>query len=315
MINQNDHRRARRLTPAISALAAFEAVVRNGSFTVAAEELALTQSAVSRQVSGLEQLLGVALLEKNRRRQVVVTASGAYYAEQIRQVLTHLAAATTEAITLGDRGGVLRLGIPPTFGSLWLIPRMPSFFQAHPNVTVEFSTRLPSRPHSGPGDLHALIDFTTAPGPDAVWEELIQLELRAVATEEIADAIRRSDKGGLANVHALLHTSERSNWLGLFGELQLDILRQQPLLTFENYTMLLQAAVRGLGVALAPNELIENDLSAKRLVHVSDLSAKSRSVGYLVFHQEMSAYPPLVAFREWLHDTMKEGRPAVPGVG
>src|SRR5262245_17535057 len=128
MIKEHEPRRARRLTPPISALAAFEAVARRGSFTAAAEELALTQSAVSRQMSALEKLLGVALVEQDRRRQVLLTPSGAFYAEHVRQMLSGLAAATTETIALGGRGRVLRLGIPPAFGSRWLIPRMPSFF-------------------------------------------------------------------------------------------------------------------------------------------------------------------------------------------
>lgn len=311
MTNQHEPRRPRRLTPPISALAAFEAVVRRGSFTAAAEELALTQSAVSRQVSTLENLLGVALLEQNRRRQIVLTASGAYYAEQVRQMLSHLTAATTEAISLGDRGRVLRLGIPPTFGSLWLIPRMPSFFDAHPDVAVEFSTRIPSRPNSGLGDLHALIDFAAAPGIGAEWEELMQLQLRPVATENIAEAIERSDNAALANIHLLVHPSERASWPELFADPQLKSLRTQPMLTFENYTMLLQAAVRGLGIALAPVELIESDLSTKRLVPIGDLSIKARSAGYLVYHREMSGYPPLAAFRTWLFNSVKDSDAAV----
>ncbi|WP_158401905.1 LysR substrate-binding domain-containing protein [Celeribacter indicus] len=289
--------------------------MRNGSFTAAAEELALTQSAVSRQVAGLEELLGVPLLEKNRRRQIVATASGAYYAEQIRQILTHLTAATTEAITLGDRGGVLRLGIPPTFGSLWLIPRMQSFFKTYPNVTVEFSTRLPSRPHASPGELHAVIDFAPAPGSDAVWEELIHLELRAVASEQVAEAIQKGDKGALSGIHLLLHTSERANRSNFFDDLKLEVLRSSPLLTFENYTMLLEAAARGLGVALAPKELLGNDILSKRLVHVTDLSIKSRSISYLVYPEEMQSYPPLVAFRTWLHEIMAADIQAVAEAG
>ena len=304
MTNQNEQRRSRRLMPPISALAAFDAVVRRGSFTAAAEELALTQSAVSRQVNALEKQLGVTLLEPNRRRQIVLTASGGFYAEQVRQILSQLTAATTEAIALGDRGRVLRLGIPPTFGSLWLIPRMPSFFEAHPDIAVEFSTHLPSHPQSGPGSFHALIDFAPSPGTDATWEKLIDLELRPVATPHIAEAMRQSDNACLSHVHLLIHTSERFRWTELFNDPRWEILRSQPALTFENYTMLLQAAVKGIGIALAPVELIEADLAAKRLVPVVDWSIEGRSAGYLIYDPQMSAYPPLVAFRAWLLDAI-----------
>lgn len=299
--------------PPIAALSAFEAVVRHASFTAAAEELALTQSAVSRQVSSLENLLGVALLEPNRRRQIVLTASGAFYAEQVRQMLSQLTAATTEAIALGDRGRVLRLGIPPTFGSLWLIPRMQSFFAAYPDVAVEFSTRVPSRPHSGLGNLHALIDFADTPGMDGEWEKLIELELRPVATAQITEAIANSDQAALANAHLLVHSSERANLSGLFKDPKLAALRSQPTLTFESYAMLFQAAIRGLGIAFAPIELIGGDLSAKRLVPVTDFSLQARSTGYLIYQREMAGYPPLAAFRTWLLDTVRESRTTTAG--
>src|SRR5882672_2785412 len=104
MTKEHELSPARRLLPPISALAAFEAVARRGSFTSAAEELALTQSAVSRQVGALETLLGVALFEGNRRKQVVLTPSGVFYAERVRQLLSSLAAATAETIALGGRG-------------------------------------------------------------------------------------------------------------------------------------------------------------------------------------------------------------------
>lgn len=305
MPEEYERARPRRLMPSVSALAAFEAVVRNGSFTAAAGELALTQSAVSRQIIALEDMLGVVLIDKERRRQVVLTASGTFFVDRVREILSQLTAATTEAIALGDRGRALRLGIPPTFGSLWLIPRMPSFFAAHPDITVEFSTRVPSQPRSGPGDLHALIDFQTSPGDDAMWEELIQLELRPVATREIAEAVAERDRARLSSIHVLVHTSERANWPHIFERLELAHLRTRPLLTFENYTMLLQAAARGLGVALAPVALMENDLSSGRLVPISDISVPSRRAGFLIYQPQMDTYPPLVAFREWLHDTIR----------
>lgn len=300
MIKQHHLRRARRLTPPISALAAFEAVVRCGGFTAAAEELALTQSAVSRQVSALEKLLGVALLEQHGRRQVVLTASGAFYAEQVRQLLSNLVSATTETIALGGRGRGLRLGIPPTFGSRWLIPRMPSFFNAHPDITVEFSTRLPTRPHAGLEGLHAMIDFGSSPGDNAQWERLIQYELRPVATPQIAHALKRSSKANLANIHLLVHPTERGGWSELFKNPQLGALRSQPILAFEHYTMLFQAAVSGVGIALAPVDLIETELSSKRLVPIGSHSIKSQYVGYLVYHPEKTSYLPFQAFRTWL---------------
>ena len=308
MIKRHELRHARRLTPPISALAAFEAVARHGSFTEAAAELSLTQSAVSRQVSALEKLLGIALFEQDRRRHVALTASGVFYAEHVRQMLSNLAAATTETIALGGRGRVLRLGIPPTFGSRWLIPRMPSFFAAHPDIAVEFSTRIPFRPNAGLENLHALIDFASSPGAGAEWQKLIELELRPVATPQLARALKRPASLDLANILLLVHTSERATWSDVFNNPRLGILRSQPMLTFENYTMLFQAAATGLGIALAPMELIEAELSTKSLVPITDLAIRSRNVGYLVYQRDRSGYPPLEAFRAWLFAAVRTGR-------
>src|SRR6476620_456105 len=106
--------------PSLSALAAFEAAARHGSFTRAAEELNLTQGAVRRQVSQLEQTLGLALFQRVRQR-VSLTPAGSAYAAEIRDGLSRLAAATVSAMAFRGASGVLNLAILPTFGTRWLI--------------------------------------------------------------------------------------------------------------------------------------------------------------------------------------------------
>jgi LysR family glycine cleavage system transcriptional activator len=308
MQKRNEVQLARRLTPPISALAAFEAVARRGSFTAAAQELSLTQSAISRQINALESLLGVPLFERNRRKQVVLTPSGSFYVERVRQMLSSLAAATTEAIALSGRGRALRLGIPPTFGSRWLVPRMPGFFAAHPDITVEFTTRIPFRPHAGLENLDALIDFAAAPGTDGSWHKLLEQELRVVAAPSLAKRLERPSSADIAALHLLVHLSERKTLPEVFTAPGLHVFRSHPMLTFESYTMLFQAAAAGLGIALAPMELIETELSTGSLVPISDLSIKSKNVGYLVHEPEKAGYPPLKAFRDWLFASVASAR-------
>ncbi|WP_268892718.1 LysR substrate-binding domain-containing protein [Maritimibacter sp.] len=132
------------------------------------------------------------------------------------------------------------------------------------------------------------------------------MDLRAIATPEIAEAVLADDKDMLRQTHVLLHVTERVIWASLFEIPALPGLRSRPLLTFENYTMFLQTVSRGLGIALAPVQLIKNDLAKGRLVTVSDMAVKSRSVGYLVYQQQMENYPPLVAFRDWLRETIAD---------
>ena len=131
---------SRRLVPPLSALVAFEAAARLGSFTRAADELSLTQSAISRRVIVLEELIGMRLFERVRNT-VTLTPVGVFYAERIQSTLASLASATQEASLFLKRGGLLRLGMPPTFGTRWLIPRLGDFALHCPDVTVNFAAR------------------------------------------------------------------------------------------------------------------------------------------------------------------------------
>jgi LysR family transcriptional regulator, glycine cleavage system transcriptional activator len=308
MSKQHKPTAARRLLPPIAALSAFEAVARRGSFTAAADELTLTQSAISRQVGALEALLGVALFEGNRRKQVVLTPSGLFYAERVGQLLSTLAAATSETIALGGRGRALRLGIPPTFGSRWLIPRIQGFFKGHPDIAVEFTTRVPGRPNPDLENIDALIDFAPTPGVNAEWHKLMELELRPVATPDLAARVLHAEAGDLTDIHVLVHVTERAALSAMLREPALALLRGQPMLTFESYAMLFQSAHAGLGIGIAPMEFIEHELTAGTLVPLAEQAIISGNVGYLVYQAAKSSYPPLEAFRTWLFKMVNSNR-------
>ena len=130
----------RRLFPSISSLRALEALDRLGSASAAAEELALTQSAVSRQLQTLENQLGVELISRDRKRLSLTPAAQEYVAE-IRQGLNHIAQASLK-LHVAPVGGTLNLAILPTFGMRWLVPRLPHFARLHPDITINMSTRL-----------------------------------------------------------------------------------------------------------------------------------------------------------------------------
>lgn len=302
---EHEFSHSRRLLPPLSALAALEAVARRASFTAAAQELSLTQSAVSRQISGLESLLGVALFEVNRRKQVTLTPSGVFYAERARQLLSNLATATTEAIALGGKGRSLRLGIPPTFGSRWLIPRMHDFVVAHPNIHIEFTTRIPGRSSPVLDNLDAVIDFARTPGSAYEWHQLMTLELAAVTTPELAQRFGQADSSAFGKAHLLVHATERHALHKILRDPGMRPLRNQAMLTFENYAMLFQAAQAGLGVGLAPTAFIANELATKALVPINAHPVESSTIGYLVYPVEKATYPPLRAFRNWLFISAK----------
>ena len=131
---------SRKLLPSSSALAAFDSVARLGSFSLAADELSLTQGAISRQVMSLEEQLGVRLFERGARG-VSLTAEGRTYAKAIGAALGEIRAASLQLMTK-THGSVLNLAMLPTFGTRWLLPRIPDFVDSHPEITINFATRI-----------------------------------------------------------------------------------------------------------------------------------------------------------------------------
>src|SRR3569832_1367152 len=130
----------RRLLPNTAALAAFEAVARLGSFTAAARELDLTQGAISRQISLLEEQFGRRLFERDSRN-VRLSAAGEIYAEAVRAALGQLRDAALGLMS-NRHSGVLNVAILPTFGTRWLMPLIPDFVARHPDITINFATRI-----------------------------------------------------------------------------------------------------------------------------------------------------------------------------
>lgn len=131
---------SRRFLPSLSALQAFEAAARHGSFSRAAQELNLTQGAVSRQVRGLENALGVRLFELVRQR-VILTDLGRRYLEDVRRTIDSLERSSLRAMAMAGAADIIDLAVLPTFGSRWLMPRLPLFYADHPDVTVNCASR------------------------------------------------------------------------------------------------------------------------------------------------------------------------------
>jgi len=130
----------RRKIPSIEALIAFEAAARYQSFTRAADELALTQSAVSRQIAAMEEYLGVPLFNRVKQR-LALTELGQIYAAQIRDHLLRLERDTLAIMSHQGTGGILELAVTPTFATRWLIPRLPGFYAKHDAIVLNLTTR------------------------------------------------------------------------------------------------------------------------------------------------------------------------------
>lgn len=285
----------RRFLPSINALLAFEAVARLGSATQAAQELSLTQSAISRQLKTLEDQLDVTLLDR-QGRQLVLTEAGASYVLQVREILNRLAQASISART-NPLAGALHLAILPGFGMHWLAPRLRDFAQAHPEVTVNLSTRLhPFAFQNSPFD--AAIHFGKEDWPGVEYLHLMPETVVPVCAPDLLDA--PLEIAGDILRFPLLHIDTRprgwSRWLAALG-----VLREPPAgMMFDQFSTMAQAAVHGLGVALLPTFSAEPYLRAGQLVLASTQTTQSIGNYYLVWPEDRPETAALRSFKRWL---------------
>ena len=289
-------RTPRRFLPSLSLLTAFEAVARTGSITAAAEELSLTQGAVSRQIKALEEQLGATLFVRERQR-VRPTIAGAAYAREIRDALRKISGASLN-LRANPAGGTLTLAILPTFGTRWLAPRLPRFLAANPGVTINLATRL------------APFDFRLEPVDAAIhfgqrdWPGGEMVRLRSERVVPVSSPRLRQELG-LArpeDLHAapLLHLATRPDaWEQWFTANGVAVEGVHGML-LDQFAMVAQAAIAGLGLALLPDFLIAEELASGALVTVLDRPLQSDGAYWLVWPPERAEHPPLVAFRDWL---------------
>ncbi|MDO4682437.1 MAG: LysR substrate-binding domain-containing protein [Lautropia sp.] len=286
----------RRFLPPMQILRAFEASARLLSFTAAAQELNLTQSAVSRQVKALEDLLGGELFVRDRQT-VRLTAAGEIYAHEVRQALLRLSSATL-SFRANPGEGTLRLAVLPTFGARWLAPRLPAFLSAHPGISVNLLTRsVPVDFRTEPVD--AAIHFGSPDWPGAELDFLMPETVVPACSPGFRAMHPVNGPADLLKL-PLLHLASRPDaWERWFTE-QGVVFEQVRGMLLDQFLMASQAAVSGLGIALLPTFLCRDELARGELVPVLDAPLQSSGSYYLAWPAGRSSYPPLASFRAWL---------------
>ncbi|MDG4901791.1 MULTISPECIES: LysR family transcriptional regulator [unclassified Mesorhizobium] len=296
----------RRLLPNISALAAFEAVARLGSFTAAARELDLTQGAVSRQINLLEEQFGRRLFERDSRN-VRLSTAGEIYAGAVRSALAQLRGAALGLMS-NRHSGVLNLAILPTFGTRWLMPLIPDFVARHPDITINFATRI-GRFDFARERLDAAIHHGMPDWPDADCTLLMRETVMPVAAPEFLAQRKVATPADIDRL-PLLHMATRPDaWSEWFEHQELDA-PTGPGMQFEQFGTVAQACMAGLGVALLPQILIAGELQRGQLVPAPGKPMQSRSAYYLVVPHAKRGHPPVASFRDWLRGQV-EKEPAV----
>ncbi len=287
---------SRRLIPSTSMMLAFEAASRTGSFTAAGKELHLTQGAVSRQVGALEKQLGIDLFVRHGKT-ISLSVGGEIYAAEIAAALQTIRNASLNLIS-DPKGGIVNLAVLPTFGTRWLMPRFPAFLEENPQITVNFATKLSPFDFRNE-NLHAAIHYGKPDWPDVDATYLMSEDVFVVGAPFYKEKVDNAALNSIANL-PLLHLETRplawSNW---FQQNGIDV-HQNTGASFEQFAILIQAAIAGIGIALLPLFLIEKELARGELTPLIDSPLKSEEGYYLVTPKNQPAYSPVNALRSWI---------------
>lgn len=288
----------RRKLPPLNALRAFEASGRYSSFTGAAKELLVTQGAVSRHVSLLEDWLGVKLFLRTPRG-IELTRKGETYIRALSSVFDQIDYATREVRDEAD-GSVLRLKLPPTFAMRWLVPRLTRFQVRHPKIAIQVVTS-----HEPANfrleDIDVSVHSHPFPPEGQGHRRLFREVLMPVCSAALLQRGPALDEPTDLARHTLLSSRHRpmdwSRWLVEAGLTELDSAGR---IDFDNAALAYQGAIDNLGVMIAVRALIEEDLANGRLVAPFDLQVATPGAYYLACASVASKSPQLLAFEAWL---------------
>ena len=288
----------KRTLPPLNGLRAFEAAARHMSFTDAADELSVTQAAISHQVRGLEQRLGLKLFVR-RNRSLLLSEAGQAYLPSVRAAFDQLNEAT-EKLLQKDRGGHLTVTTTASFATKWLVPRLAGFQRANPEIDVRIST------HTGlvdfsREDVDIGIRYGRGQWPNLVAERLVGEDVMPVCAPSLLKGPNALSKPADLKRFTLLHTGTFPDdwqvWLTAAGVKGIDASRG---VTFDLPLAAYQAAMDGLGVALGRNPLITPDLKAGRLVVTFEFKMATEFAYYVVYPPDAIRRRKIKAFRDWL---------------
>jgi LysR family glycine cleavage system transcriptional activator len=287
--------------PNTAQLLAFEATARHGSYLRAGEELALTHSAVHRQVAALEALLGVKLFDR-RGRGIRLSTAGERYLRTVRQHLGELERGTLEIMRDDPESVSLDLGVVPTFATRWLLPRLPGFMRLHPDIQVNLHTR--TRPFlfedSG---LHAAIHAGERPWPGCTGQRLMDETLIPVCAPGLLRMSPPLQPGNLLELPLLQQSTRPRAWLQWFEHSGISDGRCLRGPRYELFSMTIEAARLGLGVGLVPALMVESELRAGELINPCPCQVPAERA-YFLIRPEGPASAALRRFEAWLQSQL-----------
>lgn len=286
---------ARRLLPSISSLVALEAVDRLGSASAAATELSLTHSAISRQIKVLEGQLGMTLAVRDGVR-LKLTPAASEYCDTVRACLRDLSRASIK-LKANPMGGSLNLAILPSFGMHWLAPKLRMFGTAHPEVTVNLSSRLEPFDFVRE-EFDAAIHYGQRTWQNVHFLHIADEHVLPVCAPTLVPApLERAEQ---LLQFPLLHIETRPTaWEDWFDHHGIAA-RNVPGMIVDQFATMAQASVHGLGVAMLPLYLAQIEIDAGRLVCPFGEPVRALGSYFLVWPDSPPPRPPLTNFVNWM---------------
>ena len=283
--------------PPLNALRAFEATARHLSVKNAAAELFVTPGAVSQLLKALELHLGVKLFQRVNRG-IFLTDAGQSYLPPIRSAFRQIAEASRRIGTSTDTG-TLTVSVTPFFASAWLVPRLKSFQEAHPEIDLRLLAS------------NALADFARDSVDVAVRhglgrypglrsERVVAVEVVPIAARDLVARLGQPRHAVELVRWPLVHDSERKGWQLWFEAQGIEEIGPPRGPSFDDSGLLLQALLAGQGAGLLPAAMVEPELAQGRLVKLADVAMLEAFAYYLVCPPEHYRRPKVAAFRRWI---------------
>lgn len=290
--------------PPLNSLKAFECAARHLSFTKAADELFVTQAAISHQIKLLEDFLGIELF-KRKNRALELTELGRTYFADISKIL-HKLSESTDKLLMQKNEKHLTISVPQTFGMQWLVPHLSEFSRQYSDVEVRLQGV-----DQDEGSLDKEIDIAIYYGrghwDNLQVEKLAEENLLILASPKLLEQIPIHSAEDLKK-HVLIHIHTRDNWQNMANYLQLEGMNIQHGPLFSHTFMALQAAIHGQGIVLANKLLAQQEIDNGHLQIVLPINLKDPKSFYVVNHFDKSNNEQIIAFRTWIIQSIKQSK-------
>ncbi len=295
----------RRLCPSLTELQAFEATARHLNFTRAAVELFVTQGAVSRQVANLEDHLGVPVFTRAHNR-LELSEAGLTYLPSVRKALNQLETATAHLMSHRGKGGALNLSVPPSFAMQWLLPRLTQFNREHAEITLNFVRYTHSHNFSLDQELDAAIQFGEGEWPGAESGYLTGRNTVVICAPGFFKGKGTVSPETISRSTLLQHVEVPYAWQDWCA---CHVLKDTNGLVgprFDQYSLIVKAAMSGFGVGLVPACLVEDELQSGRLIAPYPEPYVARQGYFLCVKEDRVSIPSVNTLRAWLLTSLAE---------